>query len=375
MADDRAPTDVDVSIQPTLPTLELPDYHGRKPVGMKTSVNGAGTRITRGHSIDDRIVFVVEAEVKKAGHEQTDDGLVYSEVLKVMDLFEIGGEPGKRLLSAVRVSYRTADDQREGRTSIPELETAGVTDSSGVVLTEAELAELRGDPVRAMLSDSMTPVVVLYSDGARELWPDDFDANAPRPHVGERFETEDEGPVAYVYVEKLLHAETGETLAEWTREEEEARLLELEQRTEAEEKAVAATDKVRSEVLGDRVVDRPVPDELGTEPLLPGEQGYAEGLEPLADPDVRFEDDEDGFADVVNVDFPPEPSTEDFAFVDREISEVKTLLAEVTDLPEARRILEAEKRGRGRGLKTRKGAVDLILGRIAELEKEPASDA
>ncbi len=33
--------------QPTLPTMELPDYHGRKPVGMKTALAGAGTRVTR----------------------------------------------------------------------------------------------------------------------------------------------------------------------------------------------------------------------------------------------------------------------------------------------------------------------------------------
>lgn len=373
MAEDHAPTDVDVSVQPTLPTLELPDYHGRKPVGMKTSVNGAGTRITRSHSIGDRIVFVVEAKVKKAGHEETDDGLVYAEVLKVIDLFEISGDPGRRLLSAARTSYRTADDEREGRTPLPELETAGVTDGSGVVLTETELAELRGDPVRAMLSDAMTPVVVLYSDGARELWPDDFAANEARPKIGERFETEGDGPVAYVYVEKLLHAETGETLGEWTREQEEARLLELEQRAEAEEQAETAREAVRDELVAGGAIDDSIAERDETEPLLPGESGYSEGLEPLGT--VTFEEDPEGFADVVKVDFPPEPTPEDFAFVDVEIDVVKTRLFEVLELDEARRILEAEKRGRGRGLKTRKGAVDAILARIAVLEKEAGADA
>ena len=58
--------------QPTLPTMELPDYHGRKPVGMKTALAGAGTRVTRPHTIGDRIVLVIEARVKSASHEDTD---------------------------------------------------------------------------------------------------------------------------------------------------------------------------------------------------------------------------------------------------------------------------------------------------------------
>jgi hypothetical protein len=74
-----APTDsVDVIVQPTLPTLELPEYHGRKAVGMKTSVNGAGNRISRSHEIGERVVLVLETKVRKAGHEETDDGLVYA---------------------------------------------------------------------------------------------------------------------------------------------------------------------------------------------------------------------------------------------------------------------------------------------------------
>ena len=348
--EDLDPTDIDISLQPTLPSLELPDYHGRTPVAMKTSVAGAGTRVTRSHSIGDRIVFVGEARVRKAGHEETDDGLVYVETLKVVDLFEIGAEPGRRLLSAVRTSYRTNDDEREGRQALPDIDLVGATDASGVVLTDAELREIRGDPVRAMLSPDMTPVVVVYSDGLRELWPAEFGPEEPRPLVGETMDEGDED-LPRIYVEKLLNPETGETVAEWTREQEEFRLLGIEQQLEAEE--AEGLDVV--DVVGD------------TADALLGEQSYEEGLEPLAD--GGFGDDVVDEDAAAGVEFPPEPTVDDYWFVDREISELKDQLGNVARLDKARRILEAEKRGRGRGLKARKGAVDLIMARIAEIEK------
>lgn len=387
-----APTDaVDVTTRETpLPTLELPEYHGRAPVGMKTSLTGAGNRITREHAIDDRIVFVVEAKVKNAGHESTDDGLIYVEKLKVVDLFEVTGDPGRRLISAVRQSYRSADDSKTGRAPLKDgevdLGVAGITDASGVALTPKELEELRGDPVRAMLDEKVTPAVVVYSDGARELWPDDFDGSTPRPEVGERFETSDD---AEVYVEKLLDASTGETLSEWTREQEEDRLLELERRLEEQE--------AREEA---EAVSAPESDEEG--PVDEFEVGDSDPGAPPIDGDLDAAAEE-AFADPLGegpalpgeepsnvVDFPgpaaalaaelDEPTPDDFAFVDRGLDEVREDLLDVTDPARIRRLLEAERRGRGRGLKTRKGALDALEAALAEVlehegaEPEPEED-
>lgn len=389
-----APTDaVDVTTrQETIPTLELPEYHGRAPVGMKTSLNGAGNRVTREHSIGDRVVLVIEAKVKKAGHEETDDGLIYAEVLKVTDLFEIQGDPGRRLISAVRQSYRTADDVAKGREPLKDgdedFSVAGITDASGVALTPAELAELRGDPVRAMLDEAMTPVVIVYSDGARELWPDDFDGGAPRPEPGERFETADDGDV---YVERILDAETGETVAEWTREQEEDRLLELEKRLEAEERAEEAR-AVPEDVDGDTI-----PQEGDEEPVDEFEVGDSDPGAPPIDGDLdeladeAFDDpleekrraalegaplpgEEEG-SNVVPIRTPAadladelgEPTPDDYAFVDRGISEILEDLPEVSDPARLRRLAEAERRGRGRGLKTRKGALESIEAALADV--------
>lgn len=125
--------------------LDLPDYHGRKPVGMKTSVNGAGNRLTVPHGIGDTVVLLVEAKVKRAGHEEADDGLLYAETLKVVDLFEIGGEAGRDLLRTQRLAYQDARRSADGEDPLPlDLGVEVTIDGSGVALTPAELAEQTG---------------------------------------------------------------------------------------------------------------------------------------------------------------------------------------------------------------------------------------
>lgn len=198
--------------QPALPGIgELPEYHGKPATGMRTSLTGAGSRITRSHEIGDRVVLVIEARVRSAGHEQTDDGLVYVEKLKVDDLFELAGDQGRRLLSTMRSLHRTAEDAVQGRQPIGDLGEVGYTDAAGVVLTPAEVAELRGDPVRAILAPELTPAVVVFDDGTRDLWPDDYAKDTPRPHVGAAWKNTTTGE--QLVVVELLHHETGEQLA------------------------------------------------------------------------------------------------------------------------------------------------------------------
>lgn len=195
----------DPTHQAALPGIgELPEYHGKTPVGMRSALSGAGNRIAAPHSIGDRVVLVVEARVKAAGHKDTDEGILYTETLKVADVFELTGDQGARLLATMRSLHR----HDAGFTPLPDLGDVGYTDGSGVVLTPAEVAELRGDPVRAILSDSLTPVVVVYEDGTRDGWPDDYAKDTPRPKAGERWTT-DRGELL---VTEIVHHETGETL-------------------------------------------------------------------------------------------------------------------------------------------------------------------
>lgn len=213
---------------------------GRTPSGMKTSIGGAGNRITRVHELGERVVLVIEAKVKRSGHEETEkDGVLYAEVLKVSDLFELELEPGRRLLSALRQSYRTAAGE-------PPLtngdETAGegievALDAAMVAYTPAELAELRGDPSKALGDERLDHVVLVFDDGSRGLWPDDWagtgQSRAPIGGTMRRPGSTKPGDVGQVV--ELLDATTGESLDLWTEEREEKRLLALEQEAELAE--------------------------------------------------------------------------------------------------------------------------------------------
>lgn len=365
----------DVTVQPSLPELELPEYRGRKPVGMKTSVNGAGNRVARPHGIEDRVVFVVEAKCKASGHKATDDGIIYAEVLQVVDLFEVAGDPGRRLLSVVRQAYRVADDDREGRQPIPGVD--GWTDESGTVVSPEELAEVRGDPARALADERLTPAVVLFSDGARQLWPDEFDEGEPCPAVGDRYADEriGEGPASYVYVAKLLHAETGETLAEWTDDQEEARLLRMEEQLANEERIADDLAEVTSPPGG----ANPPGSGEGTNPDEPAGRSSRGERDPASD-----SGEESAFRESTDSSPPDKPgnvltfngpTADDYKFIDRNAPEITADLPGITDQDQLMRLLKAEENGRGRGLKPRKGVLEAIGRREAELFSQHPSVA
>jgi hypothetical protein len=369
---------------------ELPDYHGKRPRTMTTKLAGTLDWLATPHPVGSKIVAVVELLVASGSHAEDDSGEVtYSETRKILGAYEVPGDPGRRLLSAYRNAYRLADDEATGKIALPEDGghdgAVGVTDASGVALTPTELAELHGmpaDPVRVALDPDATPVVVLFSDGSRELWPEEFDPGEPRPKPGDKWEADTgDGPLAYIYVAKLLHAETGETLGEWTDDQEAARLVELEERLAAEEdgdRAATVTERARTPEPPPMAADdlEPDLDAEDLEPLDPGEplaptDVDEEDLVSVLEPEVTYEEDADGYADVVAVAFPPEPDAEDFALVDHTADVVAVLLSEVSDLDRAKRLLEAEKRGRrpSKPLRARKGVLDAIHRRIAELEE------
>lgn len=364
MTDHEHEDDVaDVHHQPALPSFELPDYHGRRPASMRTTLTGAGTRVTRSHTIGDRLVLVIEARVKSAAHEETDDGLVYVEKLKVLDLFELDRDQGSRLISTVRSLYRTAEDAVKGRRPLPGAGEVGYTDASGVVLTPAEVAELRGDPIRALLSPELQPAVIVYDDGARDLWPDDYPRDTARPKVGERFETAD----GYAEVVRLLHHETGEELIvdlPAAEPEPEADALEPDLPSEdaPETEAEPFPDNVTQLRPPAEVPDLPEPAAPETDPYSGDLGDDADGWEPETPPrPLTAEEEETARIEAAL------PTAADFAFVDVPLDELTAKLPDVVALDELARIRRAEEQGRGRGLKPRKGALEAIARRIVEV--------
>lgn len=411
--------DEEVTTELALPGMELPEYHGRRPSKSKFSVSGTGNKVVHAHSIGDRVIAVVELKVKEAGHGLDGDELVYAEKLSTTDFFEIQGAPGVRLLSAVRAAYRAATEGAESLLGAMGTEegASGRTDASGIVVTPGDTMGLEDDSLVGALTDaSKTPVVVIYSDGGRELWPDDFDSGDPRPAIGSV--VLDEHAVESVVV-KILDAVTGETLEEWTDEQENARLLAMETTLERGE-ALA-----RFEELRDAMAAGPLPDDEATEyaELLARFQGEAaddravmeeilpegaigdptpldqvdppEANEDLtADPAEAFPgyagdgpDDElviaDGDEEPSGAPAEPEapapdlevappaegptPGGDDFLAVDRDLSDLKEWIKGEEDRDTILRWLAAEEAGRGRKLKPRKGALDALSKRAAEL--------
>lgn len=222
----------EVAVQPALPSFELPEFEGLKPVGVVTGVTGTGQRIARAMHLEERVVIVVEAEVSNVGHKITDDGVKRVHTLRVRDLYELEGKAGKKLLRGLKVAYRLADDQRHGRRQLMAVDdpnVAGVevtTDGSGVLVTPSERGELAGLGIPDVES-----FVIVFEGGRRAVWPDEFEDGSEvfgdRPHAGDHVGDE--------LVRQVLDYDTGETLEEWTDEDEDARLLELEaQAAEAE---------------------------------------------------------------------------------------------------------------------------------------------
>lgn len=302
----------DVVGQDTLP-LELPDYHGRKPVGMRTSLSGAGNRIQREHGIGERGVLVVEYKCSAAGHRDTDDGLLYVESHKVVDMFEVGPKEGARLLAVMRQKARVAGDAGK-RTPLEadgvDMGEVGYTDASGVVLTPKELAAIRDDPASAIIGDT-SAVVVVYDSGERRIWPDEYDGDTIRPSVGDHLY--DPSSTSDVIVTEVLDGVTGEPVDDYD---------------------------------PDFVVDAEILD--ADEPAA-------------ADTPEPFPDGGDD-ATITHL-----PNAEDWTFVDRDIAALKDDLEDIIDADHLRRLVTAEQQGRGRALKPRKGALEAIEARLAKV--------
>jgi hypothetical protein len=352
------PTPTAPVVAPKLP-LPLPAYHGQEPAEMKSTFSGLKDQLRKAHERGERLVSVIEWKVSETGHRETADGVLYVEALTAAEFYEVEGDAGRRLLAHVRQHGRDADDGAAGRAPLvndgEDAAAHGVVTENGTVATGEEIAELRGDPVAALEDASRTPVVVVYSDGERFLWPEEYPEGTARPVAGE--ESDADGGV--VYVEKLLHHETGETIAEHTPGQRDEVL-------EAKEQAAAVAEA--EDTGGAAEPDDgagPFPD-APLEPDVAAE--LAAGLA-SASSQAAGESDEIPFL----------PGPEHFAFVDRKGEEIFAELDGISGdagRDFLLRATKAEEQGRGRGLKPRAGVLEKLEKRagVIFLEGEPKTD-
>lgn len=212
------------------------------------------------------------------------------------------------------------DDER--KRGIHKLPGAGIgdkgdlvhVDENGVLLTAAEVAERRGDGRPVFEQGPLAPVVVVFDDGSRLGWPDEYGKGDPRPRRG------DTHPDTDAVVDHLLDHDTGEVIVE----------------TAADDVAAAAFFGASTEQT-----------EGGDDHALSTEVGAGD--------DFEFPD-------------PIEVTEQDIADVDTSIVGVRTLIAEITDVGRLRRMAKAEQ-GRGKGAEPRSKVITEIGGRIIELER------
>lgn len=243
-----------------LPGMGLPEFEGIVPVGVSARLaSSVGQRVQRAIRNNERVVLVIEAECVDVHHKVMAGGPYRVHDLRVLDFYEVTGRDGKRVLARARRLFRMAEDALGGRTKLTSLldEThypAGVSlDGQGVVMTEAELAAMRGED---WWDADLTPIVIVFEDATRGLWPDEWEGlgqTKARPGgFMRRPGSPREGDMGQV--RQWLDADTGETLEEWTEQKEAARLLVLEEEAMAQEAAEdeAARDR---EAQSERVMD------------------------------------------------------------------------------------------------------------------------
>lgn len=133
-------------IEPPAPSIDLPtDGNGRAPIGVKLRLSGACGRINKPHNVGDRFLVLTEVRTRRAGHEDTNDGLLWEESAKILDNWEIDGDRARELLAEMRQLYRSDRDQL---TIDDELGEQRKADAAGVALTPEEekaLAAFNGD--------------------------------------------------------------------------------------------------------------------------------------------------------------------------------------------------------------------------------------
>lgn len=218
----------------------LPEIGGIIPVGVVTKVKGTGQRIEEALNLGQRVVMLVEASVSDAYQlKDTKEGPKLHQALTIDDLWVLRGKEARELVKARKTELARPKPDLAGTHPLGLVDDsappAGYVDASGVAMTPSEVAAQRG----VQLPDAF---VVEFLDGARYLWPDDWEGSGQgQPVTGGL--ARKPGELEALQVVKLLDPETGDVLDAWSDEDEEARLVAAERAAEEEERAEAAADR------------------------------------------------------------------------------------------------------------------------------------
>lgn len=218
----------------------LPEIAGVFPERLIHKIVGKTETLQHLYEDGDHLVLLVE--VDPGALSLSTKKLALTQTLDAVAMYDVTEQAGsKDLLRAARAAHRRPDP-KIGNAFLPfddTVQPAGIVDASGVVLTLSDIAEARGFDVDP---DGDT-ITVEFADGTRGCWPDDWAGKgqtlaAPGGHM----RLPGDGPQDTAQVLRLLDVGSAEVIAEWSDEDEQARLLAAEQTAEAEEDRAAVAE-------------------------------------------------------------------------------------------------------------------------------------
>lgn len=177
--DDQAEPDEDRQV--LTPATPLPDFEGNTPTAVITRLVGTSQRITHAIHHRQRGVAVIEWECTGIAFPLTEDGVKRVQTIKVLDLLEVGDPHGRRMLNELKLAQ----------------------DPSPLPFKSKADDEIFGTDALGLEAGDVEPVAVVFSDGSRAAWPDDFAEGTPRPDPGSFAGDADTG-LAVVEIRSLI---------------------------------------------------------------------------------------------------------------------------------------------------------------------------
>lgn len=184
-------------------------FAGIDTAAIRTSIGGVLARITRPLHHREVITVVAQVEVTGLNFPATKNGIARHQAGAVLDAFEVRGKPGRTLVNALKQAHDPSPlpFRAKADASIIDATIAGITDAAGVVVTPGD---------RAALGLAPGTVAVIFANGARAAWPDDFPKGTDRPSSGEFIEVPGAGDGYSEQVTEVLDMVTGQPITDDT---------------------------------------------------------------------------------------------------------------------------------------------------------------
>lgn len=206
---------------------DLGEYKGLPIAGHALALKGAGDGLSKAMRVSptdldpgEEIDLLVRAKAGNVTHKVDDidapSSWTIEQSLTAQTITIVSREFADDRIAQQLLAEAKLKEDDERKRGIHKLPGTGIgdkgdlvhVDENGVLLTAAEVAERRGDGRPVFEQGPLAPVVVVFDDGSRLGWPDEYPKGDPRPRRG------DTHPDTDAVVDHLLDHDTGEVVVE-----------------------------------------------------------------------------------------------------------------------------------------------------------------